>query len=30
VNQESGDWIYFDDLTEDTALCAQVSLKRTK
>jgi len=30
VNQESGHWIYFDDLTEDTALCAQVSLKRTK
>ena len=30
VNQESGYWIYFNGLTEDTDLCAQVSLKRTK
>jgi len=30
VSQETGHWIYFDGLTEDTILCAQVSVKRTK
>lgn len=30
VNNETGSWIYFDGLTEDTAICGQVSVKRTK
>jgi hypothetical protein len=30
VNNETGSWVYFNDLTEDTTICAQVSVKRTK